>query len=320
MKSIINQFVSVWGGVKTLSAKSHRTAIGLYIEFFYCFLRYGCLPRQYFNGNFWNKRANDRKDILTYRKFVKIMNALNKNQDIHILENKAHFNNYFSEYIHRSWILSSDSSPKQIAKFIQKYGKVIIKPFDAMEGQGIYKLDLESIVDLEAEVKKLASEKVMIEEILTQHPNMIFGNTSVNTIRVHTILDKQGKGHLISCVLRVGVGDTVVDNYCSGGAIYPVDINHGIVIGKGKSHNGGDHIFHPGTQIGMLGYQIPNWDLLVKETIKAAEKLPNLRLVGWDVAITEKGIALIEGNHNPDYELYEFIGDGKTLPIIQQFI
>lgn len=33
--------------------------------------------RQFFNGEFWNKRANDRKDILTYRKFVKVMTALN---------------------------------------------------------------------------------------------------------------------------------------------------------------------------------------------------------------------------------------------------
>lgn len=248
------------------------------------------------------------------------MTSLNQNKDVHILENKAHFNKYFSDFVHRDWLLSSESTPNQIAEFIRRHGKVIIKPFDAMEGHGIYKLVCSEIKDLDAEARKLSTQQVMIEEILVQHPCMVFGNTSVNTIRVHTILDRQGKGHVLSCVLRAGVGDTVVDNYCSGGAIYPVDVKLGIVTGKGKSHTGGVHIVHPQTDIVMLGYRVPNWDILIQETVKAAERLPNLRLVGWDVAITQDGIALIEGNHNPDYELYEFIGEGKSYPAIKQLM
>ncbi|MCH5347628.1 MAG: hypothetical protein J1E63_10980 [Muribaculaceae bacterium] len=248
------------------------------------------------------------------------MNSLNKDEEIHILADKSHFNKYFDDYIHREWLLSSESSPKQIAEFILRHGNVIIKPFDAMEGHGIYKISASDIDDIDETSQKLANQQLMIEEILKQHPDMIFGNTSVNTIRVHTILDHNGKGHVISCVLRAGVGDTVVDNYCSGGAIYPVDVESGIVTGKGKSHDGGCHIVHPFTDIVMLGYKIPNWNILLNEIIKAAERLPGLRLIGWDVAITNDGIALIEGNHNPDYELYEFIGDGKSYPTIKKFI
>lgn len=36
--------------------------------------------------------------------------------------------------------------------------------------------------------------------------------------------------------------------------------------------------------------------------------LPQCRFIGWDIAITDDGIELIEGNHNPDYELMEFFG------------
>lgn len=320
MKQYISQLRNVWVGVKPLTKKSHRNRLSLLLEFLYCYFRYGCLPRQYINGNFWNKRANDRKDILTYRRFVKVMTALNQNKDIHVLENKAHFNKFFSEYIHRDWLLSSESSPSQISEFMRQYGTVIIKPVDAMEGHGIYKLDISTINNVEEIAEKLAKQGVMVEEILIQHPQMIFGNTSVNTIRVHTIVDRKGKGHVLSCVLRAGVGDTVVDNYCSGGAIYPVDVNLGIVTGKGKSRIGDDHIIHPSSEIVMPGYRIPNWNILIKETIKAAEKIPNIRLVGWDVAITQDGIALIEGNHNPDYEFYEFIGDGKSYPEIKSYI
>lgn len=320
MQNYYNQCIRAWEGSKRLSHHSNRTAIGLYIEFFYCFMRYGCLPRQFFQGGFWNKRANDRKDILTYRRFVKVMNTLNQAHDVHILENKAHFNRFFADYVHREWLLSSESTPADIASFIQRHGRVIIKPYDEMEGHGIYSIDASKINDIDAEAAKLAKQQVMVEQILIQHPDMVFGNTSVNTIRVHTILDRQGKGHILSCILRAGVGDTVVDNYCSGGAIYPVDVEQGIVIGKGKSHTGDSHLIHPQTDTVMLGYRIPNWAILREETVRAAERLPSLRIIGWDVAITKDGIALIEGNHNPDYELFEFIGEGKAYPAIKQFM
>ena len=308
------------GGVKDLSHDSNRSSIGLLADFAYSFARYGCLPRHYFYGGFWNKSENDRKDILTYRRFLRIMDRLNLGEDIHILENKAHFNKFYSDFVHREWLLSSESSSSQIAEFIRRHGKVIVKPFDAKEGHGIYKLEVSEIHDLEATVDKLVNSKMMIEEILVQHPDMVFGNSSVNTIRVNTVLDRNGKGHILNCVLRAGVGDSVVDNYGSGGVIYPIDVKYGIVNGTGKSQVGDDHMAHPQTTMIMLGRKIPNWDVLKSGVIEAAERLPGLRLVGWDVVITDSGIALIEGNHNPDYELYEFIGEGKSYKQIKQFI
>lgn len=320
MNFYLQKFAESWKMAQDTASISNRSRIGLFTEFLYCYVRYGCLPRHFFLGGFWNKSLNDRKDILTFRRMVNIMDKVNNPEDIYILENKAEFNRFFSDQIGRDWILSSETSPKGISSFLRQYDKVIVKPFDEMEGHGIYKLELDKIKNLDSEVEALSKKKVMVEEILRQHPKMVFGNTSVNTIRVHTLLDKRGKSHILSCILRAGVGDTVVDNYCSGGVIYPVDVDKGIVDGPGKSRIGDGHIIHPNTSIVMLGYKIPNWDILIEETNKAAERLPNLRLIGWDVAITEKGIALIEGNHNPDYELYEFIGKGKSYKIIKELI
>lgn len=320
MRKYIKHLVNLWGGVEKLSKESNRTSISLFVEFLYCYVRYGCLPRQFTVGGFWNKRFNDRCDILTYRRLVKTMNRLNSSQHIHYLENKAHFNTYFSEFVHREWLFSLNSTVEQIEKFLRKHNHVIIKPYEAMEGHGIYKLDVSNVSDLYYEAKKLKQTNVMIEEILVQNPLMNFGNASVNTIRVNTILDKQGKGHVLSCVLRAGVGNVVVDNYCSGGVVYPIDVNYGIVIGKGVSRLGSNHVVHPQTDTIMIGYKIPNWGKLISETIRAAELIPEIRLVGWDVAITSDGLELIEGNHNPDYELYEFVGDGKSYKQIKQYI
>ena len=66
---------------------------------------------------------------------------------------------------------------------------------------------------------ELKTNGFLLEECILQHPSMSFNNTSVNTIRVYSVLDKQGKAHILKVVLRAGVGDSVVDNFHSGGVI-----------------------------------------------------------------------------------------------------
>lgn len=156
--------------------------------------------------------------------------------------------------------------------------------------------------------KELKDGDVLAEECIIQHPQMVFGNTSVNTIRTMTLFGKDGKGHVVKAMLRAGVGDTVVDNYAMGGSIYEVDVETGFVVSYGKSKAGELHIIHPQTDIVMLGYKIPNWNEVIEISKKAAEHLPQIGIIGWDVAISEDVVQLIEGNHNPDYELYEYIG------------
>lgn len=149
---------------------------------------------------------------------------------------------------------------------------------------------------------------------------MVFGNTSVNTIRTMTLTDKNGKGHVVKAMLRAGVGDTDVDNYAVGGSIYEVDWETGIVCSRGKSKAGANHIKHPGTDIIMLGYQIPHWDKVMEASRKAAEHLPQVGIIGWDVAITEDGIDMIEGNHNPDYEFYEYLGSNGYYEVFKNIM
>ena len=58
----------------------------------------------------------------------------------------------------------------------------------------------------------------------------------------------------------------------------------------------------------MLGYPISNWNKVVEVCERASELLPQVRFIGWDVAVTSDSVELIEGNQNPDYELLELIG------------
>lgn len=156
---------------------------------------------------------------------------------------------------------------------------------------------------------ELSANDCIIEEVIKQDELMCFANKSVNTIRVYTIVNSKGNASILKCVLRAGVGETIVDNYAAGGCVYQVDNELGVITSKGLSKEKNSHIIHPGSDIIMLGYKIPKWESVKKICIAAAEKIPQVRFIGWDVAITEKGCLLIEGNHDPDYEFLEFVGE-----------
>ncbi|MCR4754955.1 MAG: hypothetical protein K5868_05400 [Lachnospiraceae bacterium] len=75
----------------------------------------------------------------------------------------------------------------------------------------------------------------------------------------------------------------------------------GIVTTDGFTELYGSFQNHPDTNVKLKGYQIPKWDDLLDITKKLAQVLPNIRYVGWDMALTHKGWVLVEGNENGEF-------------------
>lgn len=305
-----------------LSKDEHLSLLWVYCDYFMAVVKHRCLIRQYVIGEFWKLSNPERKKCLTYNRMVKLFEKYNNKRFIHYLNEKPEFNVFFKDFIHRDWLYIKTASEEEFTAFIQNHSTIIVKPANGVEGGGIYKVTFpeHKAANLSDLFTKLQSEDALIEQVITQHHRMVFGNTSVNTIRIHTITDSHGKSHVIKAILRAGVGNSVVDNYCQGGSIYEVDIRSGLVCTYGQSKGNSRSYVHPGTNIVMLGYKIPNWDMVLNECIRAAELLPQIRIIGWDVAITENGIELIEGNHNPDYELFEFLGSTGYYQKINELI
>jgi hypothetical protein len=53
---------------------------------------------------------------------------------------------------------------------------------------------------------------------------------------------------------------------------------------------------HPATQRELIGFQVPNWDKVLKLANEAAIAFAPLRTIGWDVAVTPDEPSLSEGN------------------------
>lgn len=296
--------------LKQLSKRESIPYSWLVIDCVLAKVLYGCVINQYVLGKMYKRKWFERRRMLTYRRWNHIIGKYNNPDYIHFLKNKKDFNNYFYQFVGREWRYTQDLEFEDFKDFVVRHQRIIIKPVDGWEGDGVRLLDISTQrLPLEKLFEDITSKPCMIEECIHQNKDMVFGGHSVNTIRAYTIYDKiEKRVVLLKTVVRVGVGESIVDNSHSGGCAYEVDRNLGIIISESYQADGGVNIIHPQTDICMLGQKIPHWDKVQRICIQAAEMLPEVPYIGWDVAIRDDGPILIEGNHDPDLDMVEFVG------------
>lgn len=97
----------------------------------------------------------------------------------------------------------------------------------------------------------------------------------------------QGQYGLVGYVLK----NTLSDN---GG------VTRGII--KGNTYRQFDILIHPYSKIPLAGHVINRWKEIIKFVIKAHLRAPKgLRLIGWDVCVSDDDLSLIEGNGGPGF-------------------
>lgn len=202
------------------------------------------------------------------------------------------------------------------AVFIEKVKEgqsFVIKPIQGGMGNGLYFIrngnDHLTVNGKEMELTGLES---MLGELdyhacypfVNQHPVLqeIYDKT-VNTLRVTSYINNEGKPKIFGAVLRVGTIKTIpVDNFGQGGIALLIDQKKGIVIKAISRDDRGeqqviDH--HPDSHKKLSGFSIPFWHDIQKTIIDFHITYPSFDFVGWDVLIGEQGFYIIEGNHNP---------------------
>lgn len=305
-------------------SQDNVSMLWLWCDSVWSLLRYGCTVTEYVQCGFYKMRSFERIRIVTFPKFRKLV-KLNDPKYIPILRDKDKFNSFFAPFVHRDWLASSKMTFDEFTSFCQKHSQIVLKPLDGTEGHGVSIITPPSKENdkLQALFNKLCNQNILIEERIQQHPRMVFSNSSVNTIRVMTIMDKNTHDVVVFRTdLRAGIGNSVIDNFNNGGCAYQIDIETGRIISFGSRYGkGNEHIlFHPGTSTCMLGYQIPNWQQVIDSCKEAHKMLPQCRYISWDVAITEDDIELIEGNHDGDYDLLEFFGQHGYWPLLKKYL
>lgn len=174
-------------------------------------------------------------------------------------------------------------------------------------GQGIYKPDVSS----DDKIKKLYNKiqksdgEWLAEQIFIQTGILHDLNpASVNTVRIFTLND--GKNIYLMCAgLRIGNGESIVDNIHSGGCVCELDKESGTAVGPGYNLKGERFIRHPSTKVMIPGVTVPMWGKILQTIKEAALVNPNLGHCAWDVAVSESEISLIEANEQGNFDLIQ---------------
>lgn len=254
-----------------------------------CSIKYQAAFYDYLEFEFYLLNEEQRKTYLTSGKNNEIVKTFNDKSYRHIFDNKDEFNNKFKKYLKRDY-LNSNFTKEELNKFIKNKDKIIIKPIDGIGGQGI------KIVDCSENIYQKYNN-YLLEEIIVQNKKIDeLYNKSVNSLRVFTFYD--GKTvHILQSILKIG-NDGITDNFSSGG-MYAFLNDLGVVITPAIDKNDNIYGIHPISKKQILGFQVPFFDKVIKLISEAAKEVPQVKYVGWDIAILKDDICIIEGNSYP---------------------
>ncbi len=258
---------------------------------------------EYFQFHFYDSSNQERAAWAGTGYMYEYHLKMNPRNSRLILNDKTLFyKNYENFFIHRVADIDDLKNRPAVVNAIlsNPSGKLVFKPAAGNCGakvdiQSCGNFDEQTLIDFMEE-----SDFELVEEFIEQHDDMNrLSPSAVNTVRIFTELNGAGQVVILGCRLRISVNHCI-DNMAAGNLAAPIDEATGRLNGPAvySDITKTEQVYHPVTNERIPGFQIPFWDQTLSMVKEAAKSHPQNRSIGWDVAITEKGPDLIEGNHD----------------------
>ncbi|WP_376696607.1 sugar-transfer associated ATP-grasp domain-containing protein [Wenzhouxiangella sp. EGI_FJ10305] len=265
-------------------------------------LRYNISPLEWYQFGFVSLTPKEKTAWAGTGTMYEFQLRANPPESRGILDDKRRFHQAYRPFFrHPVWSLEELASDTSlIQRILKEYDQLVFKDATGNCGKNVRiletaRLDADSLTDW------MKSEGFdLVEGFVEQHPDLqALSPSGVNTVRIFTLIDRQGEYHLLGCRLRISV-DSPVDNLAAGNLAAPIDDISGIVTGPGlySDITRKPEVVHPVTGTPINGFRVPHWQETLDLVEKASRKYPENRSVGWDVVITPDGPGLIEGNHD----------------------
>lgn len=300
----MKRIVSYINRLKKISKKYKKSLIWLLFHMLYWYIRIGATLTDYLNYQFYLKTSKEIKTyavVGTQKKFYSIVSPEKYKKFFTI---KPNFLNNFKNYVGREWYIPEQGLSK-LKSFIKNKEYIIIKPIDGLGGFGVKKIKVSDIKDITEFYKDMVNNRLFIEELIIQHKDMNkLCDKSVNTIRVMTFVNNN-EVEILYAGVRIGNGKSAVDNFHNGGMGVAVNLKNGKLMGNALDKDLNEYKTHPLTNTKFNNFQVPCWKEVVKLVKEAALVNTNIKVVGWDVAISEKGPIFVEGNRRPGFDLVQ---------------
>jgi len=265
-----------------------------------------------------------KKNIYSNEEYLSLQKKLNPASFVQMTESKTYFYKLCEQkgiptpkiffYINKE---SSSNTRKQIVTDV-KYqlnslsdGNFIVKPSSGTHGKGIFFFSkkAEEFQIIGAKTFTLDSftyhlgalcylHDYIIQERITNHTDILSfaPSDALQTLRVNSLII-DGECSIIFCLFKQAGYGQLVDNFNMGqnkSTLWVVDSKTGqLVQGYQINENGYGHKE-------VLNFKknicLPFWSETLELVRSASKQFLPLRTVGWDVAITNKGPIIIEGN------------------------
>ena len=294
-----------------IHTKTGKPKLLILLDMIWCGMRYQAGYMDYALFEMYRMNGRQRATVLTRGKNNRYVAALNNRAGWSYFESKVIFLKTFSNYAGRRWIDLTSCGFEAFRDFALELRRFIAKPPDGTHGDKVERIavsrpdDSDGETDLEALFQRLTENgQTLCEEIIRQHKDLsAIYPESVNTIRAVTILSR-GEAHVVTASLRIGNAGRVVDNFNNGGMVVPVDVKTGEISVPAADKAGQVYHTHPVTGAPIVGARIPLWTECLALVREAAQVIPMIRYVGWDIAVTPDGPILVEGNQFPGHDIY----------------
>lgn len=128
------------------------------------------------------------------------------------------------------------------------------------------------------------------------------------TARILTAMRLNGNCVVIAAVFRMPGGYSLTDNISTGGVACRINIVDG-TLGSGKLRSAPliCQVIHPDTGGKIEGRQLPDWHEALQLCLRAHRVFSEFVFIGWDVAFTNQGPLLVEGNDHPGVNLFQVV-------------
>jgi hypothetical protein len=144
----------------------------------------------------------------------------------------------------------------------------------------------------------------IMQERVHNHPELmkLTAAAGLQTARFVTVVGCDGEVSVVTAVFKAIAGGNEVDNFRHGSIgnllarINPSDgtLDEAVTLAGGGGVVTVQH--HPDTGMAFRGFRLPDWEKAFALARRCARAFAPVRLVGFDIAFSERGPLLIEGN------------------------
>ncbi len=303
--------------LKKIAKKENKNYRLLLLDTYVSILKYGIGLTDYLNYQFYNKNSKERKEyagIKVQNSFYETVSPSKYKKRYTI---KPDFLADFAKYTKRDFIVPEKVSFKDFENFLQKHEVFMSKPYDGLGGHQVLKVYTKDIKDKKKYYNDCCENRIFLEEVVKQNKELNkLCDASCNTIRIMTF-NNNGKAEILWAALRIGNGINSVDNFHAGGMATEIDLKTGKLMRPALDKDLNEYSEHPKTGTKIVGFKIPYFNEVKKMVKEAALESDKILVVGWDVAITDQGPIIIEGNRRPGFDIVQVASRRGRMDIIR---